>query len=81
MSLDLSHFNQYFLNGIFYKASFLEQWEGHSLHPSPLYAGGGGGWTSYQIFKKGDLTGPQFLEEIAGTEGGVVIFSGASNFR
>ena len=22
-----------------------------------------GGWTSYQIFKKGGLTGPQFLEE------------------
>ena len=32
--------------------------------------GGGGGWASYQVFKKGGLAGPPFLEGgVAGTEG------------
>ena len=43
------------------------------MHP-PLSAGRGWGWgaggVSYQIFKKGGLTGPQFLEEVAGKEWG-----------
>ena len=40
----------------------------HSVHlPPPFCWGGGGGgggvWISYQIFKKGGLIGPPFLEE------------------
>ena len=47
--------------------------------------GGGGGWlASYQILKKEDLTGSQFLEEVAekkgvtslgGMKGGVAVFT------
>ena len=37
----------------------------------PLFLQGErGGWTSNQIFKKGGLKGPQFLEGVTGKEGG-----------
>ena len=37
--------------------------------PLALLSAGGGG-TSYQIFKKGGLTGPKLWEGVAGKEGG-----------
>ena len=37
------------------------------------------GWASYQIFKKGDLAGPQLLEGVIGKEGGK-LFQGGCNF-
>ena len=44
----------------------------HSVQPSPppLSAGRGRGWTSFQIFKKGGLIGPQLWEEVTGQEEG-----------
>ena len=42
-------------------------WQDHSVHHPPFLLGV---WTSYQIFKKGGLTGPQLWEGgVAGKEG------------
>ena len=48
--------------------------------PSPFCRGGGRGWDSNQVFKKGGLTGPQLLEGVAGKEGGD-FFQGGCNFH
>ena len=41
----------------------------HNVHPPPKYGGGGGGGEpSTKFLKKGSLTGPQFLEGVAGIE-------------
>ena len=53
----------------------------HSVHPPlPLFCCGV--WASYQIFKKGGgLTGPLFLEQVAGKEGGDFFQGGLQFFN
>ena len=51
----------------------------HSVHPHPPPFLLGGGWTSYQIFKKGSLIGPQLLEG-GWWERSEWLFSGGCNF-
>ena len=41
----------------------------HSVHPPPFCLRVWGWWTPNKLFKKGGLTGSQFLEGVAGKEG------------
>ena len=53
----------------------------HSLSSSAGDGGGGKGWTSNQIFKKGGLTGPQLLEGGCCERGGDLFQGGSCNFH
>ena len=58
-----------------YVKHFLKVIYWHSVHP-PRHPLSAGGWVSYQIFKKGDLTGSQLLEEGYWKKGGNCFLAG-----